>query len=153
MGAMGATTSTATVSVTPDHTADTRSPGISAEDACPVQSAIRVIGRKWYLILLWELSKESGGFNELKQRAGGISAKMLSQSLSGLEEERLVVREIVTERPLRVRYHLTEEASELTGVFEVLRDWGLRNGLCSPKAPENTPAAQPDRNPENLPPS
>lgn len=118
-----------------------------------MQEAIRVIGRKWYLILLWELSKESGGFNELKQRAGGISAKMLSQSLTGLEEERLVVREIVTERPLRVRYHLTEEARELAGVFEVLRDWSLRHGLCGTDEPPEHASPPTQRESNSIPPA
>ncbi len=126
---MEATTSTEAVPVEPQQST-TEAPGILPQDLCPVQETIRLIGRKWYLILLWELSKEPGGFNELKERAGGISAKMLSQSLSGLEHEGLVLRDIVTERPLRVCYHLTEKARDLAGIFDVLRDWGLRNGVC-----------------------
>lgn len=126
---MEATTSTHAVPVEPQHTT-TEPPGIHPQDICPVQETIRIIGRKWYLILLWELSKEPGGFNELKERAGGISAKMLSQSLSGLEAEGLVVRDIITQRPLRVCYHLTDKARELASIFEVLRDWGTRHGVC-----------------------
>jgi DNA-binding HxlR family transcriptional regulator len=125
---MEATTSTQTVPVEPRHT-PAETPGMLQEDLCPVQETIRLVGRKWYLILLWELSKAPGGFNELKERAGGISAKMLSQSLSGLEKEGLVVREIVSERPLRVCYHLTEKARDLADIFGVLREWGVRNGI------------------------
>jgi DNA-binding HxlR family transcriptional regulator len=79
--------------------------------------------------MLWELSQRPAVYNEMKQRAGGISAKMLSQSLNDLEAEHLVIRDIVTERPLRVMYRLTEKAEELASVFEILHDWGLRHGV------------------------
>jgi DNA-binding HxlR family transcriptional regulator len=96
-----------------------------------VQETIRMVGRKWHLILLWELSQRPAGFNELKHRAGGISAKMLSQSLNDLEQSGLVVRDIVTERPLRVMYHLTAKAEELTAIFDVLDAWGRRHGITA----------------------
>lgn len=108
-------------------------PGLGNDDAtdvCPVQETIRIVGRKWHLILLWELSRRPAGFNDLKQRARGISAKMLSQSLNDMEQEHLVVRDVVTERPLRVMYRLTERAEDLAGIFDVMKDWGERNGVA-----------------------
>lgn len=103
---------------------------IEARDLCPVHESIKIIGRKWHLIILWELSKRPHGFNELKGATKGISAKMLSQSLTDLEDAGLVVREIVSQRPLRVAYHLTHKARELSEVFATLHDWGTRHGLC-----------------------
>lgn len=99
-------------------------------DLCPVHESIKIVGRKWHLIILWELSKKPRGFNELKGSTNGISAKMLSQSLSELEEHELVVRDILSERPLRVAYRLTQKAQELSEVFAVLYGWGTRHGLC-----------------------
>lgn len=103
---------------------------VETDDLCPVHESIKIIGRKWHLIILWELSKRAHGFNELKGATKGISAKMLSQSLTDLEDSGLVVREIVSERPLRVAYHLTRKARELSEVFGTLQDWGTRHGLC-----------------------
>lgn len=104
------------------------------EAPCPVQESIKVIGRKWHLIILWELSQSSRGFNELKTATRGISAKMLSQSLTDLEDHGLVVRDVITERPLRVSYRLTEKAIDLTPMFEVLHGWGQRHGLVEEPA-------------------
>ena len=98
---------------------------------CPVQESVKIVGRKWHLIILWELSKARLGFNELKAAARGISAKMLAQSLAEMESQGLVLREIVSERPLRVSYRLTAKAEELAGLFDILDDWGRRHGLLS----------------------
>ena len=101
-------------------------------EPCPVQESIRLIGRKWHLIVLWELSKRPHGFNALKHATRGISAKMLSQSLNELEAAGLVQREILSERPLRVSYRLTRKAEDLEGMFAVLHSWGQRHGLVEP---------------------
>lgn len=98
-----------------------------------MQESIKIIGRKWHLIILWELSKHPHGFNELKTSTNGISAKMLSQSLSDLEAHGLVVRDVLSERPLRVSYRLTEKAYELQGVFEALHYWGQKHVLAEPQ--------------------
>lgn len=130
---MSSTTSASTTlhPTVPEARPESASPRPKNE-LCPVQESIKIIGRKWHLIILWELSKHPHGFNELKGATQGISAKMLSQSLSDLEDHDLVLRDVLSERPLRVSYRLTEKAYELTGVFEVLHDWGQRHGLIGP---------------------
>lgn len=65
------------------------------------------------------------GFNQLKQEIGsGISDKVLSDSLNDLEEKEIVDREIVSEKPVRVEYSLTEVGESLVPLIEEMLEWG-----------------------------
>jgi DNA-binding HxlR family transcriptional regulator len=83
-----------------------------------------IFGRKWHLRIVYHLvKKESLGFSQLKESITGISSKMLSESLSSLEEHGLVDRQIVNEQPVRVEYSLTESGCALEPVIESLIEW------------------------------
>jgi len=66
------------------------------------------------------------GFSALKRDVDGISSKVLSDSLDDLEEANIVDREIVSERPVRVEYSLTEFGRSLEPVIFSMRDWGKK---------------------------
>ncbi|MDY6819295.1 MAG: helix-turn-helix domain-containing protein [Halobacteriales archaeon] len=85
-----------------------------------------LLGKKWYPPLLYVLAKnEPSGFNELKRSLDGISNKMLSKSLEELEEDHeLVAREVVSEKPFRVEYSLTERGRSLKPLITAMQDWG-----------------------------
>jgi len=83
-----------------------------------------IIGRKWQPLLVYHL-RQSGtlGFSDLKSAVDGISSKMLSESLDDLEEAGIVTREIVSERPVRVAYSLTDAGESLEGIVCDLIRW------------------------------
>ncbi|WP_254537167.1 winged helix-turn-helix transcriptional regulator [Halomarina litorea] len=83
-----------------------------------------LLGRKWYLPVIDQI-QESGsmGFNELKRELADISSKVLSETLKQLEERALVEREMVSDKPFRVEYSLTERGDSLEGVIGVIHDW------------------------------
>jgi DNA-binding HxlR family transcriptional regulator len=84
-----------------------------------------VLGRKWHLRIVYHLLEDGPlGFSDLKDRLDGVSSKMLSESLSSLEEDSLVAREIVSDQPVRVKYSLTERGMALEAVVEELLQWG-----------------------------
>jgi len=64
------------------------------------------------------------GFSELQTAVDGISSKVLSNVLEDLEQKRLIDREIVNEKPFRVRYSLTERGSDLQPVIKAMDEWG-----------------------------
>jgi len=70
------------------------------------------------------LQHEALRFNELSEEVGGITNKMLSQSLENLEEKEPVNREIVSEKPVAVEYSLTERGQSLESVIGSLEEWG-----------------------------
>jgi len=99
-----------------------------------------LIGHKWYPVILHELCVEDDrGFSELHDAIDGVSSKMLSDSLSALEDRGLVRREVVSDKPVRVRYSLTGHGDELEAVLAAMLDWGRAN--LDPYAdPESSPA-------------
>lgn len=97
------------------------------EDECDVNitETLRVIGGKWKLSLLWAIHDCSMRFNEFRRRLPGISQKMLTQQLRELEEEGLVQRRVIPEKPPKVEYSLTEYGKTLRPLFDVLDEWGI----------------------------
>jgi DNA-binding HxlR family transcriptional regulator len=88
-----------------------------------------VLGRKWHLRIVYQLLEHGPmGFNALQERVVGISSKMLSESLTGLEDDGLVHRELVSDRPLRVEYSLTERGAALEPVVWGVLRWSVEHG-------------------------
>jgi DNA-binding HxlR family transcriptional regulator len=89
-----------------------------------------LLGRKWHLRIVYQLLENGPmGFSGLKGEVAGVSSKMLSESLTNLEAGGIVHREIVSDRPVRVEYSLTERGRALDGVVSELLDWGTEHGL------------------------
>ncbi len=97
----------------------------AGEEWCPITATARLVGKKWHPVIVHRLLKNGPlGFNALKEEVDGISSKVLSDSLDDLEEKQLVNREIVSEKPVRVEYSLTETGESLRPVIFAMRDWG-----------------------------
>ncbi len=92
---------------------------------CPVTYALRLIGGKWKLPILWALScKGVLRYNELKRCVCGITNMMLSQSLKELEENGLVRRVQYMEIPPHVEYSLSRSGESLMPALNELAAWG-----------------------------
>jgi DNA-binding HxlR family transcriptional regulator len=100
----------------------------AGDDWCPVTSTASLIGRKWHPVIVHRLL-DCGplGFNDLESEVDGISSKVLSDSLDDLEESGVVNREIVSEKPVRVEYSLTERGADLEPVIEAMAEWGAEH--------------------------
>jgi DNA-binding HxlR family transcriptional regulator len=97
----------------------------AGEEWCPITTTATLIGKKWHPVIVHRLLTEGPlGFNALKEEVDGISSKVLSDSLEDLEEKQLVDRTIVSEKPFRVEYSLTERGESLEDVIVAMRDWG-----------------------------
>ncbi len=97
----------------------------AGEDWCAVTATASLIGKKWHPVIVDRLLQEGPlGFNALKEAVDGISSKVLSDSLDDLEEAGIVTRSVVSEKPFRVEYALTERGEELGPIIEAMRDWG-----------------------------
>ena len=91
-----------------------------------------ILGRKWHPRIIYYLLEDGPlGFSGLKDRLNGISSKMLSESLSSLEEHGLVARQIVSDQPVRVEYSLTERGVGIQPVLNELFDWSEQYGLAT----------------------
>ena len=115
-----------------------------ADPEAALQTTRDIVGRKWHPVLLFYLLQEGPlGFSALKERADGISSKMLSESLDDLQAADLVTRELVSDQPVRVEYDLTARGRALEGVVTELVQWGVEYGPdpdAAEEAPEDDPA-------------
>ncbi|MHA1167037.1 MAG: winged helix-turn-helix transcriptional regulator [Candidatus Hodarchaeales archaeon] len=100
---------------------------------CSLTFALKIIGRKWMTFIFSELYVTDELYftdllNNIHDDIGNqISAKVLSSSLSVLEEYSLIRREVdKTSRPVRVKYSLTEMGEDLYIVFGALKGWARK---------------------------
>ena len=97
-------------------------------DACPAISAILSrIGDKWSVLIVMGLSSGPRRFNEMKREVGGISQRMLTLTLRGLERDGLVSRKVYDTVPPKVEYSLTELGRSLQGPVTALGEWAIAN--------------------------
>lgn len=95
---------------------------------CPSRLAVEIIAEKWAVVVLFALSLEPQRPGELAGLIGGISGKVLTQTLRRLQAYGLVERRVFAEAPPRVEYSLTDLGGTLVGPIKVLTDWARENG-------------------------
>lgn len=99
-----------------------------SEDCRAVSSVLQRVGDKWTVLVVSKLGDGRLRFSELRGAVGGISQKMLTATLRGLERDGFVVREQFPTIPPRVEYELTDLGRELLQPVTVLAEWARRNG-------------------------
>lgn len=91
---------------------------------CPSRLILERIADKWTTLIIGILAQsEHRRFNELRRMVGGISQKMLTQTLRDLERDGLVKRTIYAEIPPRVEYKLTPLGRTLCTPLGSLTQW------------------------------
>jgi DNA-binding HxlR family transcriptional regulator len=98
-----------------------------SEDCRAVSDILQRIGDKWTVLVVGKLGDGSLRFNELRTAVGGISQKMLTTTLRGLERDGFVTRTIYPTIPPRVDYELTELGHELLEPVLKLGEWARNN--------------------------
>lgn len=102
-----------------------------------VSSVLALIGDKWSVLIIVKLGDGPMRFNEIKRVSGGISQRMLTLTLRGLEREGLVARTQYATIPPRVDYELTALGRSLWQVVQPLGAWA-----CAHVEDMNTARAQ-----------
>lgn len=90
---------------------------------CPARSVLSLLAEKWSLLVIHALSEETTRTGALRRRIGGISEKMLIQTLKRLEAVGLVARRAYPEVPPRVEYSLTDLGWSLSPLVKALDRW------------------------------
>src|ERR1051325_3207300 len=97
------------------------------EDCRAVSSVLARIGDKWSVLTVSRLGGGPLRFNELKRDIGGISQRMLTLTLRGLECDGRVTPTVFPTVPPRVDYELTALGRSLLVPVSALGDWAIRN--------------------------
>ncbi|MCO6006549.1 helix-turn-helix transcriptional regulator [Actinoallomurus purpureus] len=93
--------------------------------ACPVTDVLRRAGDRWSVLIMILLGKRSYRFNELHRSIEGISQRMLTRTLRGLERDGLVSRTVHPSVPPTVEYDLTSLGRTFLGPLSTLADWAV----------------------------
>ena len=94
---------------------------------CPTRTVLDTIADRWATLIIELLGERARRFGELKRSIGGISQKMLTQTLRTLERDGLVSRRVYATVPPSVEYALTPLGRTLTGPLGALRAWSEDN--------------------------
>lgn len=97
---------------------------MKANDNCPVEATLELIGGKYKALILWHLSENKLRFSELRKLLKNATPKMLTQQLRELEAHDLIHREVFPVVPPKVEYSLTEAGRSLLPILVAMRDWG-----------------------------
>lgn len=92
-----------------------------------VSSILSRVGDKWTVLIVMMLANGPFRFSELKRGIGGISQRMLTLTLRGLERDGLVTRTMFATVPPRVEYELTALGQSLRVPIEALGNWAFAN--------------------------
>jgi len=96
-------------------------------DCRGVASILSRVGDKWSVLVIMMLIDGPLRFNELKRMIGGISQRMLTLTLRGLERDGLVTRTVFPTIPPRVDYELTDLGRGLAQPVQALGQWAFEH--------------------------
>ncbi|MBS4999105.1 MAG: helix-turn-helix transcriptional regulator [Actinomyces sp.] len=91
--------------------------------ACPSRTVLRHLTDRWTPLIVANLEGTPMRFGQLREAVGGITAKVLTQTLRSMERDGLVTREVIASIPPQVTYELTGLGHTLTDPILALRDW------------------------------
>ena len=120
--------------MSPSHTADT---GHGDHSQCmAVREVLNRIGDKWSTLVIGMLGPGPKRFSELRRGIDGISQRMLTLTLRGLERDGLVTRTVTPSIPPRVDYELTALGLALLVPVMGLVQWAQDNRAAMQQARE-----------------
>jgi DNA-binding HxlR family transcriptional regulator len=96
-------------------------------DCRAIGDVLARVGDKWSVLVVSRLGDGPVRFNELRRSIGGISQRMLTLTLRGLERDGLITRTVFPTVPPRVDYALTALGRDLLNPVSALGAWAIRN--------------------------
>ena len=91
--------------------------------ACPSREVLKHVTSRWGVLVLLALEARTHRFGELRRAIGGVSERMLAQTLQWLEGDGMVERVAFEVVPPHVEYSRTPLGREAAEKVRVLADW------------------------------
>lgn len=98
-------------------------PDLQNSDCQKISQVLARVGEKWSILIIMLLSSGPRRFTQLKRSINGISQRMLTLCLRGLERDGLVKRTVYAVMPPHVEYELTPLGCSLTEPVIALGSW------------------------------
>lgn len=96
---------------------------LQSADCQKISQVLARVGEKWSVLIIMFLAPGPRRFTEIKRAINGISQRMLTLCLRGLERDGLIKRTVYPVKPLRVEYELTPLGRSLTEPVIALGTW------------------------------
>ena len=97
--------------------------------ACPVDNTLKIIGKKFTVLLIRNMLSNQTRFNQFLESIEGMNQKILSARLKEMEKDGLITRRVYAETPLRVEYSLTEKGLAIKPILDQMAVFSLQ--YCS----------------------
>jgi len=97
---------------------------------CPSREVLKHVTSRWGVLILVALLDGTYRFSDLRRKVGGVSERMLAQTLQWLENDGFVLRRSYPVMPPHVEYSLTPLGVEVSRRVESLADWIEENLLA-----------------------
>lgn len=110
-----------------DWTAEEADPCNMYDPGCPGRVVLDRIGDRWTVLIVGILENGTMRFTELRAAVGGITPKVLTQTLRAMERDGLVTRKVYAVVPPKVEYTLTEFGGSLIPALNGIRTWAEAN--------------------------
>jgi DNA-binding HxlR family transcriptional regulator len=94
---------------------------------CPSRQILDRIGDTWSVLVIGSLADGPRRYSQLAARIDGVSPKMLTQTLRGLERDGMISRTVFAEVPPRVEYELTGLGRSLLGLVGDMNTWAEKH--------------------------
>jgi DNA-binding HxlR family transcriptional regulator len=107
-----------------------------SSDCRAVSGVLARVGDKWSVLIIVLLGEGPRRFGEIKRMVGGISQRMLTLTLRGLERDGLLTRTVFPTIPPRVDYELTKLGRSLQAAVEPLGSWARSHVVDIQKSQE-----------------
>lgn len=92
--------------------------------ACSLRDVLDIIGGKWAMPIIYNLSKGKLRFKEIERSIAGINTRMLVKELKNLEANGIITRQVFATVPPTVEYALTHKGEKLLPSIRSLHQWG-----------------------------
>lgn len=109
---------------------------------CQARLGFDLLANTWNSVVIYALRTGPARPGELRERVGGISAKVLTETLRRLEHHGLVARHARGGSPPRVEYELTGLGQSLLGPIRTVADWSFANAEAVLAAQDRYEAAR-----------
>ncbi|WP_353613495.1 helix-turn-helix domain-containing protein [Mangrovibacter phragmitis] len=96
-------------------------------EKCPSREVLKHVTSRWGVLILVALRDGTHRFSDLRRRIGGVSEKMLAQTLQWLEGDGFIHRRVLPVIPPHVEYSLTPMGEEVSDKVSALADWIEQN--------------------------
>ncbi|WP_425414765.1 winged helix-turn-helix transcriptional regulator [Peribacillus kribbensis] len=91
---------------------------------CPrIEKSFELLGKRWTGLIIYVLLSGPKRFSEINSIIPDLSKRVLTERMKELEENGIVLRHVLPERPVRTEYLLTKKGTELGKILGPISDW------------------------------